>query len=131
MPQMANVTVKAANGTTDVVYTALTPSAGDSIPAKWRVETASTVVANRPMQSMLSTDTTNRGARKVVLRGKYPVERTISGAVVQVGIIPLELSGVFGLQFTQAEIDEAVMQHINFCAAALIRDSFKSGYAPT
>lgn len=131
MPQMDNVTVKAANGTTDVVYTALTPSAGDSIPAKWRVETASTIVANRPTQSMLAQDTTRKDARKVILRGKYPVERTINGAVVQVGVIPLELSGVIGLQFTQAEIDEAVMQHTNFCVSTLIRNSFKSGYGPT
>lgn len=131
MPQMANVTVKKADGTTDVVYTALTPSAGDTIPAKWRSDSASAVVANRPTQSMLSSDTARRDARKVVLRGKYPVERTINGAAVQVGVIPLELSGVFGFQFTQAEIDEAVMQHINFCAANLPRDCFKSGYAPT
>lgn len=131
MPQMANVTVKAANGTTDVVYTALTPSAGDAIPAKWRVETASTVVANRPVQSLLAQDTAKKDARKVILRGKYPVERIINGAVVQVGVIPLEFSGVIGMQFTQAEIDEAVMQHTNFCAHSLIRDSFKSGYGPT
>lgn len=131
MPQMANVTIKAANGTTDVVYTALTPSAGDLTPAKWRVETASAVVAFRPTQSMLSQDTTKKDARKVILRGKYPVSRTVNGEVVQVGVIPLELSGVIGLQFTQAEIDEAVMQHTNFCVSSLIRDSFKSGYSPT
>lgn len=131
MPQMANVTVKAADGTTDVVYTALTPSAGDSVPAKWRVETAAAVVANRPTQSMLAQDTTKKDARKVILRGKYPVSRTVNGEVVQVGVIPLELSGVIGLQFTQAEIDEAVMQHTNFCVSALIRNSFKAGYAPT
>lgn len=131
MPQMANVTVKAANGTTDVVYTALTPSAGDSIPAKWRVETASTVLAFRPTQSLLAQDTAKKDARKVILRGKYPVSRTINGDVVQVGVIPLELSGVIGQQFTQAEIDEAVMQHTNFCASTLIRDSFKTGYGPT
>lgn len=35
MPQMANITVKKADGTTDVVYTALTPAGGDNSPARW------------------------------------------------------------------------------------------------
>lgn len=45
MPNMANITVKKADGTTDVVYTALTPSAGDKTSARWSL-TASSTKAN-------------------------------------------------------------------------------------
>lgn len=131
MPQMANITVKAANGTTDVVYSQLTPSAGDSVPAKWRAETVSTIVAHRPRVSLLSRDNAKKNGRVLDLRYAYPVQRTINGDPTLIGIIPLELRGTIGDSFTQAEIDEAVMQGLNFAGAVLIRDCFKSGYAAT
>lgn len=131
MPQMANITVKAANGTTDVVYSQLTPSAGDSVPAKWRAEAVSTIVAHRPRASLLSRDNAKKNGRVLDLRYAYPVQRTINGDLTLIGIIPLELRGTIGDSFTQAEIDEAVMQGLNFAGAVLIRDCFKSGYAAT
>lgn len=131
MPQMANITVKAANGTTDVVYSQLTPSAGDSVPAKWRAETVSTVVAYRPRASLLSRDNAKKNGRVLDLRYAYPVVRTISGEQHLIGIIPFDIRSTVGDNFTQAEIDEAVMQGLNFAGSVLIRDCFKSGYAAT
>ena len=131
MPQMANITVKAANGTTDVVYSQLTPSAGDSVPAKWRAETVSTVVAYRPRASLLSRDNAKKNGRVLDLRFAYPVVRTINSEQKLIGIIPFELRSTIGDDFTQAEIDEAVMQGLNFAGSVLIRDCFKSGYAAT
>jgi transcriptional regulator of met regulon len=37
MPAMANITVKKADDTTDVIYVAISPSAGDKVPAIWQV----------------------------------------------------------------------------------------------
>lgn len=48
MPVMANITVKAADGTTDVVYVAKSPSAGDTVPAVWRNESVGTSPSHMP-----------------------------------------------------------------------------------
>lgn len=39
MPSMASITVKKFDGTTDIVYDALSASGGDSSPAVWRQDT--------------------------------------------------------------------------------------------
>jgi hypothetical protein len=39
MPTMASITVKKADGTTDIVYDALAASGGDNSPAAWRQDT--------------------------------------------------------------------------------------------
>lgn len=49
MPNMSNITVKAANGTSDVVFTALNPAGGDGSVARWSVNTANPVAALRPV----------------------------------------------------------------------------------
>lgn len=39
MPTMANITVKKFDGTTDIVFDALSGSGGDGSPAVWRQDT--------------------------------------------------------------------------------------------
>lgn len=45
MPTLANITIKKADGTTDVVYTAIAGAAGDNTPAMFRNETIGTTLA--------------------------------------------------------------------------------------
>jgi hypothetical protein len=127
---MANITVKANNGTTDVVLTSLVPSSGDKNPARWRVEDALTAVGNRRTLTVMA-EPTNSNARRVTSRFNYPVVRQVNGVDTLIGRIPLEISGVYGQQYTQGEIDEAVSQGLNAFASTLVRDSFKSTYAPS
>ena len=130
MAAMANITIKKADGTTDLILTALAGSAGDGIPAKWRDETTARPVGWRTVASEISKPNTRDNARSHDLRFSYPVVRTVNGADVLVGKIPFQMTGTCGDQFTQAEIDEAVSQAINFFSSTLVRTSVKSGYAP-
>lgn len=131
MANIANITIKAANGTTDVVYAALAGSAGDSIPARWRVENTLLPIGQRINLSAHTKPNGKGDARQVVLRHRYPVVRDVGGVPTLIGTIPLEISATYGEQYTQAEIDEAVAQSLNIANHADVRSVFKTGYAPT
>lgn len=131
MPSMANITVKADNGTTDVVYTALTPSAGDSVAAQWRVDAASTKPAFRPSVEMRSQYNGPRSARRVNVRAKYPVVETVNGADTLVGTIPVEFTMTLPLGVADTATAEAVSQFGNLLVSSLIRSSIKAGFSPT
>lgn len=131
MPQMANVTVKKADGTTDIVYTAQVPSAGDSSPAQWCSKSSSTTRAYRPVIRMTTAYNGPKTARRVSVIGKYPIVRLIGGVDTLVGTIPLELSAVIPLIVTDAEASEATRQFENFCSHILIRECVEQGFAAT
>lgn len=129
MPNMANITVKKADGTTDVVYAALMPSAGDQTPARWHVPAANAVSLFRPSFEMVSRFNQRRDARNVSTVLKYPDVRTVSGADVVVGNCIINVSGIVPLQVTDAVIAEAIAQAANLFKATLVQDCFKTGYA--
>lgn len=131
MPSMANITVKKADGTTDVVYIAKTPSAGDKSPAVWKNDSVGTVPAARPQFSLTAADNGNRKARR--MRGQFfwPKTRTdMAGNVVVQGGASSERSCLIPQDMTVAEINEFVAQEANLWAAALIKASLNEGYAP-
>lgn len=130
MPNMANLTVKKADGTTDVTYVALTPSAGDQTPARWSLVAANAVAGLRPVYDLQSRFNAKRDARHLQSTLKYPDVRMISGVDTVVGNCLITISGVIPLQVTDTVIAEAVAQAANIFKAALIADSFKAGYAP-
>lgn len=130
MANMANIVVKKANGTTDVTYTALTASAGDTVPARWRENSQASVVGFRPTLTQVARANGNNNARVVTTRFKYSVVRAVGGVDTVVGVIPLELSATVGTNFTEAEIDEAIAQGVNLFASTLIRQGMREGFAP-
>lgn len=131
MAAIANITIKKADGTTDVVYTALTGAPGDGTPAKWRNEDVSLPIGQRANLTAITKNNGRENARQVLLRVRRPVVRTVNSVPVLIGTIPFEINATLGEQYTQAEIDEAVAQALNFAAVVAIRDVFKTGYAPT
>lgn len=131
MAQIANITVKKNDGTTDVVYTALVPSAGDTVPALWRADAASAIPAHRPTLKMLTQNNSKRNARVERISFAYPVFQIIGGVEQKIGVIPMELNATIGTNFDTAVINEAVTQFGNLAVSALIRQSMKDGYAPT
>lgn len=131
MPSMANITVKKADGTTDSIFTAITGAAGDNQPARWRADSVGGAVGHRPVASMLTRNNGNGTGRASTTRFQYKVTREVNGASVLIGTIPFELHGVVGDQYTQAEIDEAVAQAMNFFDDPLHVSALKSGFAPT
>lgn len=131
MPAMANIVVKKANGTTDVTYTALVPSAGDSSPARWTENSASTIRGHRPTIEVRSQYNGPRTARRVTVIFKYPIVEIIGGVATKTGDVPVELSTVIPSSITDAVADEAIAQATNLLVAPLLRSSLVSGYAPT
>lgn len=128
MAAMANITVKANDGTTDVIYNAKCASAGDKIAAVWRVDSAFVPLAYRSSAEMMSRPNATRDARRVELLTRRPVTAGAPALLVATPLMKTEL--VAPSKIVQSEIDEIVSQHINLLKSALIQGCFKEGYAP-
>lgn len=133
MPSMANITVKAANGTTDVVYTAMAPSSGDGVAAVWRNEAAGSAAAFKPSFSLVSKYNGNKTARR--MNATYYMPQTATDTTTSltsvVNSVPITFSVALPLEVPQTVIDEAVHQLTNLLASTLVRDALKAGFAPT
>jgi hypothetical protein len=133
MTSMASITVKKADGTTDITYSALTASAGDGVAAQWRSETAGSQVNAKPTLSMVSQYNGNRTARRIDLSFKYPqaVTDSTTSVVSVANTVPLSMSITIPLGVPDSIVAEAVAQATNLLHSTLIVDSLKAGYAPT
>jgi len=129
MPQMANITVK-DNSNTDVVFTALAASGGDGVPARWRVEDASTPVALRATADLKTVSNGPKTARRMVVDISIPevVLNTTTGLKTLVARTPLRAEITIPSNGTNAAYAATVA--LNFLAAALVKDSAISGFAP-
>lgn len=133
MPTMANITVKKNDGTTDIVWTAVQPSSGDGVAAIWRQEVASMHTAGKPTFALAAKNNGNRSARRVTAEFRHPQVFTNSttGIVAVENILPLSVSISIPVTYPQTLIDEAVSQTFNLLVSTLVKDSVKSGYAPS
>nr|QDH88716.1 MAG: hypothetical protein H2Rhizo321630_000002 [Leviviridae sp.] len=132
MPQIANITVKKNDGTTDVVYTAVAPSAGDKSPAVWRNNTIGTAAAHRPELRLQSTSNGPRTVRRLDATFSWPVTATGSdGRVTVTDKVPVTLSAAIPLGVADSDVNEAVAQAMNLFASTLFKSSVQSGFAPT
>lgn len=130
MPNMANITVKAANGTTDKVFTSLTPSAGDTVAATWS-DTTESVPDFRPRLSMVTRFNGPRTARVARVLLTFPIKGTVGGAEQVVARVPMEFSMTLPTNVASSAVEEAIAQGTNLLVSTLIRDSLKAGYSPT
>lgn len=133
MPNMANITVKKADGTTDITYSALQPSSGDGVNATWRSETAGSQANVKPTLVLASRWNGPRTARRIDFSFAYPQKFTDSQTSLDAVANKVILAGNFtlptGVPDTIAA--EAVAQCTNLLVSTLIRDCLKAGYAPT
>lgn len=131
MPQMADITVKKNDDTTNVVYTSKAPAAGDNTPAIWRNETVGTAAAHRPELRLSSKDGGDGKSRKMRSTFAWPQIATNSTT----GIVSVVEKSSFATDFTlsktmtQADINECVSQYANLLASALIKQCLKDGFA--
>lgn len=130
---MSDITVKTADGTTDIVYSALTPSAGDKVPAQWRAETAGTAAGLRPTLSLRSEYNGPRTARRVDFTYQYPfvVTDTSTSTSSVKARIPFSGSMTIPVEIPDSVVAEAVAQSTNLLVSALLVSCLKAGYAPT
>lgn len=128
MPQMANITVKKADGTTDIVYTAMSPSAGDKTPAIWRSNTVGTSVAQRPEFKATSAQL-NGNKRQLKTNFVYPIVDPISDKVIDYVTVVMDVKS--SLAGKDADVREAVFQALHLNSSALVKQSAADGFAPT
>lgn len=131
MPQMANITVKKNDGTTDQLYLAQVPSSGEGSPAIWRAHDVGTAPAHRPEFRLSSRDAssgTKRALRATYVYPQIATNTTTSvtsvvdrGSVAADWLVPKSMN--------QTEIDEMVSQFANLVRSELIKDCAKFGYA--
>lgn len=131
MPNQANITVKKNDGTTDVVYTGVSPAAGDGSPAVWRNNTVGTAGAHKPefrLTFKQGGDGKSRTARATYV---YPEIATNTTT----GIVSITEKSSFSVDFrlsqnmAQATVDECVSQFVNLLSSALIKQCFKDGFS--
>jgi hypothetical protein len=130
MPNMADIVVKKNDGTTDITYSALTPSAGDKTPARWSSNTVSTKASLRPTFTMSSRFNGGSTARHASCVGKYPSYVTVSGVDSLLGNTIFNLEAVVPLQLPDSDIAEAISQFTNLVKSTLLQACLKAGYAP-
>lgn len=132
MPQMANITVKKNDGTTDIVWTQKVASAGEKSAAIWRSDTVAAAAANRPSMTAVSQPNGPRTARRVTVKISYP--SLVTGTDGKVSITDtaiLSVEAVVPLGMADTDVNEWASQSANLIASALMKDTFKSGFAPT
>lgn len=130
MPTLSNITVKKADGTTDVVYTALQPASGN-LPAIFRNNTVGATLAERPTLLIKAMDNGTKQSRRVRVDFSWPLVSTDSGGrVVPAGRMAGEASVVIPQNQDAATIKEQAHQFANLIGSAIIKACFDEGYAP-
>jgi hypothetical protein len=131
MPTMANITVKAANGTTDVVYVAKSPSAGDTVPAIWRNESVGTAPAHMPELRLTWRESPNGQKRRGRATYVYPQiatdTTTSTTSVVDKASAGVDFELPKGFPITSAS--EFAAQFGNLFASALVKACNADGYS--
>lgn len=133
MPAIANMTVKKNDNTTDITYTAVVPSSGDGTPAVWRSQSVGSAASHQP-EIRLGSKTGGNGAKRV-LRATYVYPQiatnTTTGVTSVIDRVVASVDWQIPLGMTATDVNEAVSQFAHLLANTLMKDSVKSGFAPS
>lgn len=131
MANATNLTIKKADGTTDVTYTVMIASGGDKSPTVWQELSASALPVARPSLQCESAWNGAKTARRVNMRFEYPYQVTDSAG--NTTIINRELGTVTWIQpqdIPDSVAAEAAAEFANLMATSLIKSVMATGYAP-
>lgn len=131
MANATNLTIKKADGTTDVTYTVMIASGGDKAPCVWQDLAASAVPNARPTLQAESAWNGAKTARRVNVRYVYPY--TVTNPDGTTTIINQELgtlSWITPQDVPDSVAAEAAAQFGNLAATAAFKGMLASGYAP-
>lgn len=132
MPTMANITVKKADGTTDITYVAIQPAGGDGLEAVWRVEAIGTIAGNRPRLSLKSKPTADKRAR--VVDYQLVIPETVTNSTTGVTSVRTKATsrGSFITSLDASDVTnvECAAQTANLLKSALIQICLTTGFAP-
>jgi hypothetical protein len=135
MPAMASMTVKKNDGTTDIVYDALSASGGDGSAAVWRQDTgapAGLPVGLRPTLKLFSTWNGPKSARQMKFNFVMPYATQDSTTTLYSAKDRIVADGIITMPqgIPSANLNE-VYQLFHLLSHALIKSSVAAGYSPT
>lgn len=131
MPVLANITVKKADGTTDVTYTAVAGSSGDKTPAIWRCQTVGTTPSEYPTLTLTSRSNGPGTARRIDFSYAWPTtSQDAGGNKVVDGRASFNGSYLVPQNQVQSVIQEQVHQACNLIASGLVKACIVDGFAP-
>jgi len=130
---MANIVIKKADGTTDITYTAVVPSAGDSSPAIWQCQSVGTAAMHYPSLEVKSRWNGQKTARRVDFVYVYPQIATDTTTSLTSVVNRMVLNGSFLVPTAvpTATAAEWAAQGPNLLASALLKSVWNPGYSPT
>lgn len=133
MTTAADITIKKADGTTDILWSLLAGSGGDTAPAIWRSNTAAGTIGQRPTFSISSKWNGPKTARRVDMSGSFPsvYTNTSTGQTEVRGSIPMTVSFAVPANIAQTDLNEAAAQLSNLVATVLAKSAVSTGYAPS
>lgn len=133
MATAADITVKKADGTTNIVWSLISASGGDKSPALWRSNTAVGVVGQKPTFAVTSRWNTEGTVRRLDVTGSFPSVYTDSTTTLTSIRSKSTFTASFAFPQDMAAVDvsEAAAQIPNLVASALLVASYTSGFAPT
>jgi len=136
MPTMASITVKKSDGTTDIVYDALSASGGDNSPAVWRQDTGAAAglpVGLRNLFKLLTKWNGPKTARQMTFEYVSPYAVQDSTTTLYSAKDRVVISGIATIPqgVPASAINEAIYQSMNLLASTLVKQSGSAGYAPT
>lgn len=131
MPALANITVKKADGTTDVTYTAVAGAAGDNTPALFRNNTIGTTLAERPTLLIRSLSNGPKTARRINVDYSWPITSQDAGGNKTItGRMTGSASCLVPQNQDVAAIAEQAHQFANLIGSAIVKACFNEGFAP-
>lgn len=133
---MAAITVKKADGTTDIVYAALASAGADGSKAVWRQDAgqpANMPVGHRPVLEVRSVNNGPGTARRIeiVYKRAYSYDNTTTGRREMADHVVASCTVTTPKGMPAAEVNEGVHQFANLIASSLMKSTFTDGYAPT
>jgi len=131
MPAIANITIKKNDGTTDIVYTGVTPSSGDNSPAVWKSATVGTAPAHQPELRLVSREANKGQKRALRATFMYPqiATNTTTSLTSVVEKSTADVNWLVSKTMNATDINEMVSQFANLLCATLIKDCVKTGYS--
>lgn len=133
MPQLADITVKKNDGTTDIVYVGTVPSSGEQNPAIFRATAGAASPALAPELRIVARDQDQ--GRKRAVRTTYVYPQAVTNSSTGVTSVANRALAVidwnFPKEMSQAAIDEAASQLAGLINSTLVKSCLKTGYSAT
>lgn len=129
MPTLADLSIKKADGTTTLVYTAIASGTTDGTPSVFRAESVGTIAGNRPVLQISLRSSKDREARLADLAFSYP--ETVTDSTT--GVVTVRKRVWFKGTFCQnsgandSTNQEAAYQLGNLLSTQLVRDILRYG----